>query len=130
MRRPWPLPLSRPEDTIRLLIYAASGMGKTHLMHAIGRSLLDNYGPMQHCLHFKRSLYERDDLLPRRTIACTQFHRHYRSADVLLIDDIQSSAGKERTQEEFFHTFNTLYEHEKQIVISSDSPSKALSWTL
>jgi chromosomal replication initiator protein len=57
----------------------------------------------------------------------TQFHRHYRSADVLLIDDIHVLAGKERTQEEFFHTFNELYEHQKQIVISSDSSPKELS---
>ena len=60
-----------------------------------------------------------------KTDRMPSFHRHYRSADVLLIDDIQILAGKERTQEEFFHTFNELYDHQKQIVVSSDSAPKS-----
>jgi chromosomal replication initiator protein len=109
-----------------LFIYGGTGIGKTHLMHAIGRSLLDNYGRMN-------IVYTSSERFMNEMIAClkngriTQFHRHYRSADVLLIDDIHVLGGKERTQEEFFHTFNELYEHQKQIVISSDSPPKGLS---
>jgi chromosomal replication initiator protein len=106
-----------------LLIYGGVGMGKTHLMHAIGRSLLDHYAGM-------RIIYTSSERFMNEMINCIKldrmlsFHQHYRSADVLLIDDIQILAGKERTQEEFFHTFNTLFEHQKQIVISSDSPPK------
>jgi chromosomal replication initiator protein len=109
-----------------LFIYGGTGIGKTHLMHAIGRSLLDNYGRMN-------IVYTSSERFMNEMIAClkngriTQFHRHYRSADVLLIDDIHVLGGKERTQEEFFHTFNELYEHQKQIVISSDSSPKGLS---
>jgi chromosomal replication initiator protein len=78
-------------------------------------------------------VYTSSERFMNEMIACvknggiTQFHRHYRSADVLLIDDIHVLVGKERTQEEFFYTFNELYEHRKQLVISSDSPPKALS---
>ena len=99
-------------------------MGKTHLMHAIGRALLDHYPGM-------RIVYTSSERFMNEMIACLRanrmpaFHRHYRSADVLLIDDIQILAGKERTQEEFFHTFNELYDHQKQIVISSDSTPKS-----
>ena len=106
-----------------LFIYGGVGMGKTHLMHAIGRSLLDHYGSM-------RIVYTSSERFMNEMISCIktermqQFHRHYRSADVLLVDDIQILAGKERTQEEFFHTFNELYDHQKQIVISSDSAPK------
>lgn len=109
-----------------LFIYGGTGIGKTHLMHAVGRSLLDNYGRMN-------IVYTSSERFMNEMIAClkngriNQFHRHYRSADVLLIDDIHVLGGKERTQEEFFHTFNELYEHQKQIVISSDSSPKALS---
>jgi chromosomal replication initiator protein len=107
-----------------LFIYGGVGMGKTHLMHAIGRSLLDQYPGM-------RIVYTSSERFMNEMIGCIRsdrmplFHRHYRSADVLLIDDIQILAGKERTQEEFFHTFNELYDHQKQIVISSDSAPKA-----
>ena len=78
-----------------------------------------------------RIVYTSSERFMNEMISCIKidrmpaFHRHYRSADVLLIDDIQILAGKERTQEEFFHTFNELYEHQKQIVISSDSPPKS-----
>jgi chromosomal replication initiator protein len=106
-----------------LFIYGGVGMGKTHLMHAIGRSLVDQYVGM-------RIIYTSSERFMNEMITCIKndrmqlFHRHYRSADALLIDDIQILGGKERTQEEFFHTFNDLFEHQKQIVISSDSPPK------
>ncbi len=107
-----------------LFIYGGVGMGKTHLMHAIGRSLADHYAGM-------RIVYTSSERFMNEMITCIRqdrmqlFHRHYRSADALLIDDIQILAGKERTQEEFFHTFNDLFEHQKQIVISSDTPPKS-----
>jgi chromosomal replication initiator protein len=107
-----------------LFIYGGVGMGKTHLMHAIGRDLLDRYPSM-------RIVYTSSERFMNEMVTCIRsdrmpaFHRHYRSADVLLVDDIQILAGKERTQEEFFHTFNELYDHQKQIVISSDSAPKS-----
>lgn len=107
-----------------LFIYGGVGVGKTHLMHAIGRELLDQYPGM-------RIVYTSSERFMNEMISCFRsdrmpsFHRHYRSADVLLVDDIQVLAGKERTQEEFFHTFNELYDHQKQIVISSDSAPKS-----
>jgi len=106
-----------------LFIYGGVGMGKTHLMHAVGRALLDNFPHM-------RVVYTSGERFMNELIQCIRlermplFHQHYRNADVLLIDDIQIISGKERTQEEFFHTFNELYDHQKQIVISSDSPPK------
>jgi chromosomal replication initiator protein len=107
-----------------LFLYGGVGVGKTHLMHAIGRALLDHHPGM-------RIVYTSSERFMNEMINCVRsdrmpaFHRHYRSADVLLVDDIQIIAGKERTQEEFFHTFNELYDHQKQIVISSDSVPKA-----
>jgi chromosomal replication initiator protein len=98
-------------------------MGKTHLMHAIGRELSDRFGSM-------RVIFTSSERFMNEMIACIrtermqQFHQRYREADVLLIDDIQLLGTKERTQEEFFHTFNELHDHQKQIVISSDSPPK------
>lgn len=106
-----------------LFIYGGVGMGKTHLMHAIGLHLITLHGGM-------RVVYTSSERFMNEMITCiktermSQFQRHYRTADVLLIDDIQVIAGKERTQEEFFHTFNELYDHQKQIVISSDCPPK------
>ena len=108
-----------------LFIYGGVGMGKTHLMHAIGRSLLDQYPGM-------RIVYTSSERFMNEMVACLRtnrmpaFHRHYRSADALLVDDVHILAGKERMQEEFFHTFNELYDHQKQIVISSDSAPKSI----
>ena len=107
-----------------LFIYGGVGMGKTHLMHAIGTALFHQYPSM-------RIVYTSSERFMNEMIGCIKsdrmpsFHGYYRSADVLLVDDIQTLAGKERTQEEFFHTFNDLYEHQKQIVISSDSAPKS-----
>jgi len=108
-----------------LFIYGGVGMGKTHLMHAIGLSLLKNYASM-------RIVYTSSERFMNEMIASIKmqrmplFHRRYRSADVLLIDDIQILGRKEGTQDEFFYTFNELYENQKQIVISSDSPPKEI----
>jgi chromosomal replication initiator protein len=103
-----------------LFIYGGVGIGKTHLMHAIGRSLLDHYAGLN-VVYTSSERFMNEMIASIKNDRMPLFHRHYRSADVLLIDDIQIIAGKERTQEEFFHTFNELYDHRKQIVISSDS---------
>lgn len=106
-----------------LFIYGGTGMGKTHLMHAIGRELQFRYGRM-------RIVYTSSERFMNEMINCIrlqrmqQFHHHYRSVDVLLVDDIQTLGNGVKAQEEFFHTFNELYEHQKQIVISSDQPPK------
>ncbi|MBL8230830.1 MAG: chromosomal replication initiator protein DnaA [Bryobacterales bacterium] len=106
-----------------LFIYGGVGMGKTHLMHAIGMQLLNHHQGM-------RVVYTSSERFMNEMINCiktermTHFQQYYRTADILLIDDIQILGGKERTQEEFFHTFNELYDHQKQIVISSDSSPK------
>ena len=108
-----------------LFIYSGVGMGKTHLMHAVGRALMNNHAGM-------RIIYTSSERFMNEMITCirldrmAQFHSFYRSADVLLVDDIHILGGKERTQEEFFHTFNELYDHQKQIVISSDSTPKEI----
>lgn len=108
-----------------LFIYGGTGMGKTHLMQAIGRALLDERPGV-------RIVYTSGERFMNEMIACIRsnrmstFQRHYRSADVLLVDDVHILAGKERTQEEFFHTFNELYDNQKQIVLSSDSTPKSM----
>lgn len=108
-----------------LFIYGGVGMGKTHLMHAIGRALIDDHPSM-------RIIYTSSERFMNEMITCLRldrmahFHQRYRSADALLVDDIQLLGNKERTQEEFFHTFNELHDHQKQIVISCDSPPKEI----
>ena len=108
-----------------LFIYGGVGIGKTHLMHAIGRGLLDNFSGMN-IVYTSSERFMNEMITSIKLDRMSVFHRHYRSADVLLIDDIHIIAGKERTQEEFFHTFNELYDHRKQIVISSDSAPNQL----
>jgi len=102
-----------------LFIYGGVGVGKTHLMHAIGRCLLDRFSGLN-VVYTSSERFINEMVASIKLDRMPLFHRHYRTADVLLIDDIQVIAGKERTQEEFFHTFNELYDHRKQIVISSD----------
>ncbi len=108
-----------------LFIYGGVGIGKTHLMHAIGRSLLDNYASLN-VVYTSSERFMNEMITSIKMDRMSLFHRHYRTADVLLIDDIHIIAGKERTQEEFFHTFNELYDHQKQLVLSSDSAPNQL----
>jgi chromosomal replication initiator protein len=107
-----------------LFIYGGVGMGKTHLMHAIGRSLVMQ-GKLK-VVYTSSERFTNEVVSGIRLERMAQFRHRYRSADVLLIDDIQLLGNKERTQEEFFHTFNELHDHQKQIVISSDSPPKEI----
>ncbi|MBM3795105.1 MAG: chromosomal replication initiator protein DnaA [Acidobacteria bacterium] len=106
-----------------LFIYGGSGQGKTHLLHAIGTDLLTRY-PKTRVVYTTAERFMNQLVQSIRGDRMAMFHQHYRSADVLLVDDVQILAGKERTQEEFFHTFNELYDHHKQVVLTSDAPPK------
>ena len=105
-------------------IYGDVGLGKTHLMQAIGHHVLANSKASVCYLSSEAMLNEYIDALQNRTIV--QFRKKYRNTDLLLIDDIHFLAGKERLQEEFFHTFNTLFDAHKQIVMTSDRPASEL----
>ncbi len=106
-----------------LYIYGGVGMGKTHLMHAIGQHLLALY-PQMRVVYVSAEEFMNEMITSIRYDKMTSFHQRFRSADALLVDDVQVLGTRERTQEEFFHTFNALHNMQKQIVISSDLPPK------
>ena len=111
-----------------LFIYGGVGLGKTHLMHSIAHFILKN-NPKAKILYVTSEKFTNeliDAIRNKNNTTTTEFREKYRNNDVLLIDDIQFITGKESTQEEFFHTFNTLYESKKQIIISSDKPPKEI----
>ena len=102
-----------------LLIYGGVGLGKTHLMHAIGNHII-SLKPQSQVVYLHSERFVQDMVKALQHNAIDEFKRHYRSVDALLIDDIQFFAGKERSQEEFFHTFNALLEGQQQIIITCD----------
>lgn len=106
-----------------LFVYGGVGLGKTHLLHAIGNAC---HARGLSVLYVSSEEFTNDMITAIRTHTTQAFREKYRSIDVLLIDDIQFIAGKESTQEEFFHTFNTLHGQDKQIIVSSDRPPKSL----
>lgn len=106
-----------------LFIYGGVGIGKTHLIQAVGNAMLAR-DPASHVVYVSTEQFVQEFLDAIRYKKNTDFAGYYRSADVLIIDDVQFIAGKEKTQEEFFHTFNALHQANKQIIISSDKPPK------
>jgi chromosomal replication initiator protein len=109
-----------------LFLYGGVGLGKTHLMHAIGHEVRGRY-PKKRVVYLTSEQFANEVITSIQTNRMPEFRTKYRTVDVLLIDDVQFLAGKDRTKEEFFHTFNTLHEINKQIVISSDRPPKEIS---
>lgn len=108
-----------------LLIYGSSGLGKTHLLYAIGNEIKKN-NPNTNIVYVKGDNFTNELIKAIGNATTSEFKEKYRQADVLLVDDVQFIAGRERTQEEFFHTFNALYEDHKQIVLISDRPPKEM----
>ncbi|MGA2139811.1 MAG: chromosomal replication initiator protein DnaA [Verrucomicrobiia bacterium] len=109
-----------------LFIYGGVGLGKTHLMQAIGHAASAN-GKVRRVCYITCEQFTNDFIQAIQNSSMTKFRKKYRQADVLLIDDIQFLAGKERMQDEFFHTFNTLFDAHKQIVLSSDRPAAEIA---
>ncbi len=118
--------LTRPGDAYNpLFIYGGVGLGKTHLMHAIGNTILKN-NPEAKVLYLHSERFVADMVKALQTNSINEFKRFYRSLNALLIDDIQFFAGKDRSQEEFFHTFNALLEGQQQIILTSDRYPKEI----
>lgn len=109
-----------------LFVYGGVGLGKTHLIQAVGNTILAR-NPKARVVYLNSEKFTNDYVQSIKNNTIEQFKKFYRTIDVLLIDDIQFMSGKEQTQEEFFHTFNALYQNNKQIILSSDKPPKAIS---
>jgi len=108
-----------------LFIYGGVGLGKTHLLQAVGNAVVENFNQKK-VKYIPSEKFTSEVVMAIKNHTMEGFKSKYRAIDVLIIDDIQFLAGKEKTQEEFFHTFNNLYEKNKQIILSSDRPPKAI----
>src|SRR5664280_1347902 len=109
-----------------LFIYGDTGLGKTHLMHAVGHSILRN-NPDAKVAYLSTEKFTNEFIQALQENSLTRFRQRYRNVDVLLLDDVQFLSGKERIQEEFFHTFNDVFESGKQVVLSSDRPASEIA---